>query len=194
MIYLLTATLQICGGTMLDWLVVEHYLLHSIKTRLWYDYCSLVTMCLPMCFDQSVHNLASGIVLVLLADMITAVSVSMFWPSFFISPFYILGPSFKYGFLFFVPLCHFSWDHLLTIFKKRLFVVYYLIDLHDFKLNKEDAMDRCKWRKVIKETRWSGWVWVGECFFWYRSTRVVPDQRPLIGHCCCCSMIVNEIG
>ena len=54
------------------------------------------------------------------------------------------------------------------------------------KLNKEDAMDRCKWRKVIKEARWSGWVWVGECFFWYRPTRVVPDQRPLNGRCCCC--------
>jgi len=27
------------------------------------------------------------------------------------------------------------------------------------KLNKEDAMDRCKWRKVIKEVRWPGWVW-----------------------------------
>ena len=54
------------------------------------------------------------------------------------------------------------------------------------KLNKEDAMDRCKWRKMIKEARWSGWVWVGECFFWYRPTRVVPDQRPLNGRCCCC--------
>jgi len=42
------------------------------------------------------------------------------------------------------------------------------------KLNKEDAVDRCKWRKVIKEARWSGWVWVGECFFWYQPTRVVP--------------------
>ena len=47
-------------------------------------------------------------------------------------------------------------------------------------------MDRCKWRKVIKEARWSGWVWVSECFFWYRPTRVVPDQRPLNGCCCCC--------
>ena len=54
------------------------------------------------------------------------------------------------------------------------------------KLNKEDAMDRCKWRKMIKEARWSGWVWVGECSFWYRPTRVVPDQRPLNGRCCCC--------
>jgi len=25
---------------------------------------------------------------------------------------------------------------------------------------------------------------VGECFFWYRPTRVVPDQRPLNGRCC----------
>jgi len=24
---------------------------------------------------------------------------------------------------------------------------------------------------------------VGECFFWYRPTRVVPDQRPLNGRC-----------
>ena len=54
------------------------------------------------------------------------------------------------------------------------------------KLNKEDVMDRCKWRKMIKEARWSGWVWVGECSFWYRPTRVVPDQRPLNGRCCCC--------
>ena len=34
------------------------------------------------------------------------------------------------------------------------------------ELNKEDAMDRCKWRKVIKEVRWPRWVWAGECFFW----------------------------
>ena len=52
------------------------------------------------------------------------------------------------------------------------------------KLNKEDAMDRCKWRKMIKDVRWSGWVWVGECFFWYRPTRVVPDKRPLNGCVC----------
>ena len=47
---------------------------------------------------------------------------------------------------------------------------------------------RCKWRKMIKEARWSGWVWVGECSFWYRPTRVVPDQRPLNGRCCCCCL------
>ena len=50
-------------------------------------------------------------------------------------------------------------------------------------------MDRCKWRKLIKEARWFGWVWVGECFFWYRPTRVVPDQRPLNGRCRCCCFI-----
>ena len=27
---------------------------------------------------------------------------------------------------------------------------------------------------------------MGECLFWYRPTRVVPDQRPLNGCCCCC--------
>jgi len=51
----------------------------------------------------------------------------------------------------------------------------------------EEAIDRCKWRKMIKDdVRWSGWVWVGECFFWYRPTRVVPDQRPLNGCVCVC--------
>ena len=43
------------------------------------------------------------------------------------------------------------------------------------KLNKEDAMDRSRWRKLINDGWWSGWVWVGECFFWYRPTRVVPN-------------------
>jgi len=38
-----------------------------------------------------------------------------------------------------------------------------------------------KWRKVITKVRWPGWVWAGECFFWYRPTRVVPDKRPLNG-------------
>ena len=64
-------------------------------------------------------------------------------------------------------------------------VLWHCEDCQERKLNKEDAMDRCKWRKVIKEARWSGRVWVGECFFWYRPTRVVPDQRPLNGRCCC---------
>jgi len=40
---------------------------------------------------------------------------------------------------------------------------------------------------MIKEARWFGWVWVGESSFWYRPTRVVPDQRPLNGRCCCCT-------
>ena len=47
-------------------------------------------------------------------------------------------------------------------------------------------MDCCKWRKMIKDVRWSGWVWVGECFFWYWPTRVVPDKRPLNGCVCVC--------
>jgi len=33
---------------------------------------------------------------------------------------------------------------------------------------------------------------VGECSFWYRPTRVVPDQRPLNGRCCCCCCLYRE--
>ena len=36
------------------------------------------------------------------------------------------------------------------------------------------------------DVQWSGWVWVGEYFFWYRPTRVVPYQRPLNGCVCVC--------
>jgi len=61
------------------------------------------------------------------------------------------------------------------------------------KKNKEDAMDRCKWRKMIKDVRSSGWVWVGECFFWYRPTRVVPDKRPLNGCVCVCVYFIWKI-
>ena len=34
--------------------------------------------------------------------------------------------------------------------------------------------------------------------FWYRPTRVVPDQRPLNGRCCCCccafSVLTLSVG
>ena len=30
---------------------------------------------------------------------------------------------------------------------------------------------------------------MGECFFWYWPTRVVPDQRPLNGRCCCVMLL-----
>jgi len=49
------------------------------------------------------------------------------------------------------------------------------------KLNKEDAVDPSRWRKLIKDDRWSGWVWVGECSFWYQPTQVVPGKGPLNG-------------
>ena len=52
------------------------------------------------------------------------------------------------------------------------------------KLNKADAVDCSKWRKWIKDVWWSGWVWVGECFFWYRPTWVVWNKRPL-NDCVC---------
>jgi len=37
-------------------------------------------------------------------------------------------------------------------------------DCQACNLNREDAMDRSRWKKLIKIGWWSGW-WVGECFF-----------------------------
>jgi len=34
---------------------------------------------------------------------------------------------------------------------------------------------------------------VGECFFWYRPTRVVPDQRPLNGRCVVVVVQLNHL-
>ena len=33
---------------------------------------------------------------------------------------------------------------------------------------------------------------MGESSFWYRPTRVVPDQRPLNGRCCCCCYLLSR--
>ena len=59
-------------------------------------------------------------------------------------------------------------------------------DCQAHKLNKEDAIDGSRWRKLIKDVWWSGWMWVGECFFWYRPTQVVPDKGSLNGSVCVC--------
>jgi len=49
-----------------------------------------------------------------------------------------------------------------------------------------DWTQRMLWIVVNGEEVDKGWVSVGECFFWYRPTRVVPDQRSLNG-CVCVS-------
>ena len=67
---------------------------------------------------------------------------------------------------------------------KRTWTEVVAKDCQAHKLNKEDAVDRSRWRKLIKDVRWSGVVWVGECFFWYWPSRVVPDKRPLNGCAC----------
>ena len=41
---------------------------------------------------------------------------------------------------------------------KRIWKEVVREDCQARKLNKEDAVDRCKWRKVIKEVRCPGWV------------------------------------
>jgi len=35
----------------------------------------------------------------------------------------------------------------------------------------------------------SWWVWMGECFFWYQLTRVVPDKGPLNGRMCVVALL-----
>jgi len=49
-------------------------------------------------------------------------------------------------------------------------------DCQAHRLNREYAMDRIRWMKQITSNWWPRWVWVGECFFWYWLTRVVPDR------------------
>jgi len=46
------------------------------------------------------------------------------------------------------------------------------------ELNREDAMDHNRWRKQTRDDWWPWYVWVGECFVYYRLTRVVPDKIP----------------
>jgi len=74
----------------------------------------------------------------------------------------------------------------------KFITVFYIVkeDCQARKLNTEDAMDHSKWMKLIKDVRWPGLARVGECFFWYRPTRVVPDQRPLNGCVCVCVVCV----
>ena len=50
------------------------------------------------------------------------------------------------------------------------------------KLKKEDAMDRCKWRMVIKDVRWSGWVWM---FLLVPAYPGSPGQKAVKRLCVC---------
>ena len=80
-----------------------------------------------------------------------------------------------------------------------LFIKYYSFhsncyNLQARKLNKEDVMDRCKWRKMIKDVRWSGWVWVGECFFWYRPTLGSPGQKAVKRLCVCVCVLIYIVA
>ena len=50
-------------------------------------------------------------------------------------------------------------------------------DCQACSLNREDAVDLGRWKKLIKLGWWSWW-WVGECFFWYQLIRVVQDKGP----------------
>ena len=59
---------------------------------------------------------------------------------------------------------------------KRTWKVVVQKDCQARNLNKEDAMDHGRWKKLIKIGWWSGW-WVGECFFLVLSDPGSPKQR-----------------
>jgi len=76
-------------------------------------------------------------------------------------------------------------------------------DCQACKLNREDAINRNRWMKQIRDDWWPWQVWVGECFFWYRFTRVIPDkiQRAIKQLCVCvltmlwnCSVLVYYVN
>jgi len=66
-------------------------------------------------------------------------------------------------------------------------------DCNARKLNREDAVARNRWRKQIRNDSWPQQVWVGQYFFWYRLTRVVPDwvQRAVKWLCVCVCVITK---
>jgi len=59
-------------------------------------------------------------------------------------------------------------------------------------LNREEAIGHIRWMKQIRDDWWPWHVWVGECFFWYLVTQVVPDkiQRAIKWLCVCVCMCV----
>ena len=63
-------------------------------------------------------------------------------------------------------------------------------DCRAHELNKKDAIDVSRWRKLMKDVWWPGWVWVGECFFWYRPTQGCPGQRAVKWLCVCVCVCV----
>ena len=57
--------------------------------------------------------------------------------------------------------------------QKRTWTEVVQKDCQAHSLNREDVMDCGRWKKLLK----IGW-WVGECFFWFPLTWVVPDKGP----------------
>jgi len=63
-------------------------------------------------------------------------------------------------------------------------------------LNREDAMDRSRWKKQIGIfDDHDGCEWVNVFFFWYRLTRVVPDKiQRAVKRLCVCVLCVCVPG
>jgi len=139
--HLFTVTLQTCGGTISDWLVVEHYSLHWTRIRLWRDCCSLVTMCLPTCFGLLVCNLACAVVPFMFADVSKILSVSVFVSQMVVVVqfshmhfFTFVGPSFQTRFAitlfvsdFFTSSFVSSFFKILEFWRNSLFLIIWVI-------------------------------------------------------------------
>ena len=62
-------------------------------------------------------------------------------------------------------------------------------------LNTEDAMVRSRWRERIGMIDDHDECWVGECFFWYRLTRVVPNKfHRAVKRLCVCVCLTLLVG
>jgi len=48
---------------------------------------------------------------------------------------------------------------------KRTWIEAVQKDYQVCKLNREDAVDHSRWRKLLKDGWWSGKIWIDECFF-----------------------------
>ena len=71
--------------------------------------------------------------------------------------------------------------HTAEIFVLCIFLLTYLLTQSTVKGMSSHAMDLV----VCANPSSSSWVWVGEYFFWYRLTWVVPEKGPLNGSCVC---------
>jgi len=76
-----------------------------------------------------------------------------------------------------------------TVIRKNYRCVCFCVHITVHWSPSQYAMVRSRWRleKADWDDWWPRWVWVGECFFWYRLTRVVLDRfHTAVNRLCVC--------